>query len=78
MKFSDKMYDTLKWLCLIAIPALCVLVATVLPAVGVDPQLVKIITVVLSAVGAFIGTLIGVSTVAYNAEQVDFKVGGTD
>ena len=78
MKFSDKTYDFLKWLCLIAIPALVVLLATVLPALGVDPEIVKVITITISAIGVFIGTLIGVSTVAYKAEQNEIKVGGTE
>ena len=71
MKFPDGMYDVLKWVCLIAVPALTVLLSTVLPAVGVDAEIVKTVTIVTSSVGAFLGTLIGVSTVAYNAEKSD-------
>lgn len=78
MRFPDKVYDTLKWLCLIAIPALVVLLATVLPAFGIDPETVKVITITISAIGVFIGTLIGVSTAAYKAEQAEFKVGGSE
>lgn len=78
MRFPDKVYDTLKWLCLIAIPALVVLLATVLPAFGIDPETVKVITITISAIGVFIGTLIGVSTAAYKAEQSEFKVGGSE
>lgn len=71
MKFSDKAYDVLKWVCLIAVPALVVLLTTVLPAVGVDAEIVKTVTIVMSAVATFLGTLIGVSTVAHNAEKRD-------
>ena len=80
MKFPDKVYDALKWICLIFLPALGVLLATILPAVGVDEALVKLIVIVLGAVETFIGTLIGVSTVAHRAEVAakEIKVGGTD
>lgn len=80
MKFSDKLYDILKWVCLIAIPALVVLLSAVLPVLGVEAGMVKNITLIISAVGAFVGTLIGISTTAYNAQQTDewLKVGGTD
>lgn len=77
MKFSDRLYDTLKWICLIAIPALSVLLSTVLPALGVDGGLVKTIVLVVSAVGTFAGTLIGISTASYNAQQ-NLKVGGSE
>lgn len=77
MKFSDKMYDTLKWICLIAIPALSVLLSTILPALGVDGGLVKTIVLVISAVGTFTGTLIGISTASYNAQQ-NLRVGGSE
>ena len=76
MKFSDRMYDTLKWICLIAIPALSVLLSTILPALGVDGGLVTIV-LVISAVGTFAGTLIGISTASYNAQQ-NLKVGGSE
>ena len=77
MKFSDRMYDTLKWICLIAIPALSVLLSTILPALGVDGGLVKTIVLVISAVGTFAGTLIGISTASYKAQQ-NLKVGGSE
>ena len=80
MKFPDKVYDALKWICLIFLPAFGVLLATVLPVCGVDAGIVKIICVVLGAVETFIGALIGVSTATYKAEQAmaEEKVGGTD
>lgn len=73
MKFPDKLYDVLKWICLIFLPAVGVLLSTVLPAVGVDPELVKTIGIILAAVATFLGTLIGVSTVAYKVEENKLK-----
>lgn len=80
MRFPDKVYDALKWICLIFLPAFGVLLATVLPVCGVDADIVKVICVVLGAIETFIGALIGVSTVAYKVEQRanEEKVGGTD
>ena len=80
MRFPDKIYDALKWICLIFLPALCVLLSTVLPACGVDAETVRVIVLVVGAIATFIGSLIGVSTVAYKAEQVaaEIKTGGTD
>lgn len=80
MRFPDKLYDALKWICLIFFPAVIVLLTTVLPALGVDPATVKLIEIVVGAIATFIGSLIGVSTVAYKAEQVaaEIKTGGTD
>lgn len=71
MKFPDKVYDILKWICLIAIPALTVLLSTVLPAVGVDAEIAKTVVIVISAVGTFLGALIGVSTVAYKVDKLE-------
>lgn len=66
MKFPDGVYDVLKWICLIALPAIGVFCSVVLPAVGVPNETTRVITTVLSAVGTLIGSLIGVSTKTYN------------
>ena len=64
MKLPDKLYDILKWIAVIVIPALCVLISTVFKAWGL-PYAEPISTTV-AAIGLFIGALIGVSTVAYS------------
>ena len=66
MKFPDKVYDVLKWLCLIVLPAIVTFLLTVLPALGVSENSVNVIVTVISAVATLIGALIGVSTKAYN------------
>lgn len=68
MKFSDKLYNTLKWLALIALPALGAFLSAVLPQF-ISADTVSIISTVISALIAFIGTLIGISTVAYNKDN---------
>lgn len=71
MKFqlNDKVYDVLKWLALIALPALAVLY-TVLAGVWGWPYASEVSTTI-NAVIAFIGTLIGISTAAYNGGADD-------
>lgn len=57
----DKAYQVMKWLGLVALPALAVLLGTVLPAFGVDAEAANAAVVCVSAVGTFVGSLIGVS-----------------
>lgn len=69
MKFqlNDKVYDILKWLALIALPALAVLYS-VLAGVWGWPYASEVSTTI-NAVIAFIGALIGISTKSFNGEQ---------
>ena len=69
MKLNDKLYDFLKWLALIFLPALAILVSVVLPAWNIGADLVKPIVITLNAVGVFIGTLIGISQATIASEQ---------
>lgn len=55
----DKVYQVLKWLALIALPAVAWLVGVVGPQWGV-PHCGEIVTTI-NAVGLFVGALIGVS-----------------
>ena len=70
MKLNDKVYDILKWLGLAFFPALGILLQTVLPVWGVDPSLIKALTVTCNAIGVFIAALIGVSQVTLYKEKV--------
>ena len=69
MKISNKMYDVLKWIVIILIPALCVFLGVVLPIFGVSAELTKNIITILTALATFIGALIGISTKSYNKEE---------
>ena len=66
MKLSNKAYDVLKWLCLIALPALGSLYFGLAKIWGF-PYGVEVVGT-LDLVAAFIGALIGVSTRAYKKE----------
>lgn len=70
MKLNDKVYDILKWLGLAFFPALGILLQTVLPVWGVDPSLIKALTVTCNAIGVFIAALIGVSQVTLAKEKL--------
>ena len=64
IQLNDKVYDVLKWVCLIALPACGVLYAALsgLWGWGYTQQVVG----TLAAVETFLGALLGVSTAQYN------------
>lgn len=68
IKLQNSVYDTLKWIALIAIPAIVTFLSVVLGVLEIDPKTINVITTILSAIGTLIGALIGVSTVNYNKE----------
>ena len=57
----NKLYDILKWVGLIVLPALATLVQTVGTAVGFEYADVS--ATIITAVGTFIGVIIGASAV---------------
>ena len=67
MILNDKVYNTLKWICLIALPALAVLYFTLAKIWGL-PYGAEI-TATINAIALFIGTLIGVSQLSINKEE---------
>lgn len=67
MKLSDKVYDILKWICLIALPALAVLYA-VLAKIWELPYGAEI-PATINAVAVFIGSLIGISHINIKKED---------
>lgn len=68
MKFSNKTYDFLKWMCLIAVPAVITLISTLGTIYGWDTTA---ITATIGAVATFVGALIGVSNANYNSKESD-------
>jgi hypothetical protein len=65
MIFNNKTYDILKFVAITFIPALATFVGTVGIAVGY-PETTGIIVTVLTALGSFIGALVGLSSASYN------------
>ena len=69
MKLPDKLYDVLKWVALIAMPALGVFYFTLAKIWGL-PYGAEI-TATLDALALLIGTLIGVSHMTIKKEEQD-------
>ncbi len=67
MIIPNRIYDCLKWICLIALPALAVLYFTLAKIWGL-PYGAEI-TATINAIALFIGTLIGVSQLSINKEE---------
>lgn len=74
MRISDSLYNILKWVALICIPAVVTFLSVVLGVLDVDPKTINIIVTIITAIGTLIGSLIGVSTKAYKKEQEEGKV----
>lgn len=64
---NNKVYDVLKWLVLVALPAASVLYAALARVWGWGYA--GEVTTTVAAVCAFLGTLIGISTAAYRKEE---------
>ena len=65
MRIPDSLYNVLKWISIVCIPALVTFLSVVLGVLDVDPKVVNIVVTIIAAVGTLIGTLIGVSTANY-------------
>lgn len=62
MKLPNNVYDVLKWACLIAVPALIMLISTLGTIYGQD---MTTVTATIGAVATFVGALIGISNSNY-------------
>lgn len=68
MRLSDNWYQTFKWLVLIFLPALNTLIFVVGGELGYD---LTVVNNILTAVSAFLGTVVGVSTIDYYRKEVE-------
>lgn len=66
-QLNDKVYDVLKWMCLIALPALSVLYGVLSGVWGWGYA--EEVSTTVNAVVAFVGALIGLSTASYNSSD---------
>lgn len=69
--FPDRVYDVLKWVSIVAIPAIVTFLSVVLPALKVDAETVNTVTTIVSATGVLLGALLGVSTYQYNKSKAE-------
>ncbi len=67
MKLSDKVYNALKWIALVVLPALGTLYFTLAGIWGL-PYGEQIVGTIVS-IETFLGALLGISTVQYNKSK---------
>lgn len=70
MKLSNKVYDVLKWIAQVFLPALITLYGVIASCCGL-PYTEQIVTIAIG-VDTFLGTLLGLSSINYH------KSGGDD
>ena len=61
---SNKVYDVLKWIALVFLPAFIVLVEVILNSLNVANA--NIIITILTAIDTFLGSILGISNINYN------------
>ena len=67
---DNKIYDILKWIALIALPALATLISVILPLWNIcDEGTINAVVGTITAVATCLGTLLGVSTMKYRKNQ---------
>lgn len=71
MKFSNKIYDVLKYLAMFFLPAFAVLVKTVFAIWGLPYG--DEISATIVAINAFLGACLGISSISYQKDQLDKK-----
>lgn len=59
----------MKWISLIALPAISVFIQSVGVEIGIDNP--ETVVLIINAVSALIGSLIGLSTIQYNKDNSD-------
>ena len=69
MKISNRMYDVLKWVAILFLPALAILIRTVF-AIWQIPYGEQISATII-AFQMFLGAILGVSTLNYNKEVIN-------
>lgn len=72
MKFNDKVYNVLKWLCLVGFPALAILYSVLAAAWGWG--YVEEVTKTIVGIEGFIGALIGISSYSYDKDEGQAKI----
>ena len=64
---SNKVYDVLKWITLVLLPALTTLVGVVLNCFNINCT--EIVLTIMTAVTTFMGAILGISNINYNKNK---------
>lgn len=67
MKLNDSIYNILKWVAIVFLPALITFVGVILTSLNVDNA--EVILTIMNAFAVFLGTILGVSTIKYNSTK---------
>ena len=67
MKIPDRLYDILKWLCILGLPALSTLYSSLAARWGWPNA--EQISGTISDIGTFLGVIIGISSAGYALER---------
>ena len=70
MILNEKTYNVLKYIALIVIPALATLVTSIGTAIG-KPAQAQVISVIITAIGTFLGSVVVISSNKYNKQQAE-------
>lgn len=79
---SNKIYDILKWITLVLLPALTTLTSVILNSFNINYT--ELILTIMTAITTFMGTILGISNINYNknnniiAEEVEQTKDNTD
>ncbi len=63
---SNKIYDILKWIAIVFLPALTTFVGVVLTSLNVGNS--EIVLTIMTGFATFLGTILGVSNIKYKKE----------
>lgn len=69
MKLSNRVFDILKWVAILFLPALAILIRTVFAIWNIPYG--EQISATIIALQVFLGAILGVSTLNYNKENQD-------
>ena len=69
MKLSNRVFDSLKWVAILFLPALAILIRTVFAIWNIPYG--EQISATIIALQVFLGAILGVSTLNYNKENQD-------
>lgn len=64
---SNKVYDVLKWIAIVFLPALTTFVGVILTSLNVNNS--EIILTIMTALSTFLGTLLGISNYNYKNKE---------
>ena len=73
MKLNNRLYDILKWIAIVFLPALITFAGVVMHTLNYEYA--ETILTIAIAFDTFLGSILGISTMAYNREIKDTEKG---